>query len=291
MDNLLLQPPAGPSRRRQDPRRHRRPGQAGPYVFKTPDDAVDAAKALGQDDIAVDPMFADRKTTLKAHKDGRLVMEIERKKGDAEQNDPEGWLAKKTKWIRVFETTVSDAREDDLGLTEYDNLIRAIETSAKQFVGWVVYKGGEWIGHPATNVKMLLQSLGNAKDAAECVMGRRSARGGGWSASPSAKSIPAAVNGTWMPPNSATNPPSWKRTKRRCIPHWDLVFEHIGIELTPALRGLPWAQQANIKTGADYLRAWVACASAIPSSRPRICSCGATRTAARASSTRRWNCW
>ena len=116
-------------------------------------------------------MFADRKTTLKAHKDGRLVMEIERKKGDADQKEPEGWLAKKTKWIRVFETTISDTREDDLGLTEYDNLIRAIETSAKQFVGWVVYKSGEWIGHPATNVKMLLQSLGNAKDAAECVMG------------------------------------------------------------------------------------------------------------------------
>ena len=34
----------------------------------------------------VDPMFEDRKTTLKPHKDGRLVMEIERKKGDAELN-------------------------------------------------------------------------------------------------------------------------------------------------------------------------------------------------------------
>ena len=43
-------------------------------------------------------------------------------------------------------------------------------------------------------------------------------------------------------------------------PHWDMVFDHIGIELTPALRSLPWAQQANIKTGADYLRTWVACA-------------------------------
>ena len=30
--------------------------------------------------------------------------------------------------------------------------------------------------------------------------------------------------------------------------------------MTPALRDLPWAQKANIKTGADYLKAWVACA-------------------------------
>ena len=177
VDHLLLQPPAGPGDRRQDPRRHRRPGKGGAYVFKTPDDAVQVAKVLGQDDIAVDAMFADRKTTLKAHKDGRLVMEIERKKGDAEHKEPEGWLAKKTKWVRIFETTINDKKDDDLGLTEYDNLIRAIETPAKQFVGWVVYKGGEWVGHPAANVKMLLQSLGNAKDAAECIMGGGSRQG------------------------------------------------------------------------------------------------------------------
>ena len=30
--------------------------------------------------------------------------------------------------------------------------------------------------------------------------------------------------------------------------------------MTPVLGNLPWAQEANIKTGADYLRTWVACA-------------------------------
>ncbi|MGD0901174.1 MAG: DUF5906 domain-containing protein [Thermoguttaceae bacterium] len=43
-------------------------------------------------------------------------------------------------------------------------------------------------------------------------------------------------------------------------PHWDMIFAHIGHELTPMLRELPWAVEANIRTGADYLRAWVACA-------------------------------
>ncbi len=236
------------------------PDKAGNYVFKTPDDAVQVAKALGRDDIAVDPMFADRKTTLKAHKDGRLVMEIERKKGDADQKEPEGWLAKKTKWIRVFETTISDAREDDLGLTEYDNLIRAIETSAKQFVGWVVYKSGEWIGHPATNVKMLLQSLGNAKDAAECVMGTAIGRGWRLVSLPFREEYPGGRQWNLDAAQFRHKPAELEPDQTPCHPHWDLVFDHIGIELTPALRGLPWAQQANIKTGADYLRAWVACA-------------------------------
>ena len=35
-------------------------------------------------------------------------------------------------------------------------------------------------------------------------------------------------------------------------PHWDKIFEHIGVELTPALRNLAWTEKANIKTGADY---------------------------------------
>jgi hypothetical protein len=38
------------------------------------------------------------------------------------------------------------------------------------------------------------------------------------------------------------------------------LFEHIGHQLTPMLRELPWAIDANVRTGTDYLRAWVACA-------------------------------
>ena len=41
--------------------------------------------------------------------------------------------------------------------------------------------------------------------------------------------------------------------------HWDKVLQHVGQDLTPALRKLTWAERANIKTGADYLLAWTAC--------------------------------
>ena len=41
------------------------PDKAG-YTFKTPDDAVQVAKVLGQTDITVDPMFEGRKTTAQA---------------------------------------------------------------------------------------------------------------------------------------------------------------------------------------------------------------------------------
>ena len=234
------------------------PDKAG-YVFRTAQDAAEVAKAIGQDDIKIDQMFSDRRATLKTHKDGRLVMEIERKKGDADLKEPDGWLAKKTKWVRVFETTLNDPK-DDLGLTEYDNLVRSIKTTAKQFVGWVVHEGGEWVGHPQANVKMLLQNLGSDKTTCECVMG--GAIGKSWKlvSLPFREEYPGGRQWNLDAAQFRFAPALIEPDQTPCHPHWDKIFEHIGIELTPAIRGLRWAQEANIRTGADYLKAWVACA-------------------------------
>ena len=231
----------------------------GGYVFKTPADASQAAKLLGQPDLAIDEMFEGRKTTLKPHKDGRLVMEIERVKGDAELKEPEGWLAKKTKWVRVFETVIHDKEDDEIEASEYDSVLRSIKTPAKQFLGWVVHEGGEWVGNPAANVKMLLQHLGNAKDASECIMG--GAVGKSWRlvCLPFREEYPGGRQWNLDAAQFRFQPAALEPDQTPVHPHWDKVFDHIGIELTPALRDLAWAQQANIKSGADYLRAWVAC--------------------------------
>ena len=118
-------------------------------------------------------MFEGRKTTLKPHKDGRLMVEIERTKADAEKPEPKGWLAKKTKWVRVFETVIrATMRTRKSDATEYDTKLRAIKTPAQQFLGWVSRtRAANGSSNPAANVKMLLQNLGNTKDEAECIMG------------------------------------------------------------------------------------------------------------------------
>ena len=91
-----------------------------------------AAKVLGQPETPIDPLFEGRKTTLKPHKDGRLVVEIERTKGDADKPEPKGWLAKKTKWVRVFETVIRERPEDEeIKATEYDDQLRAIKSPAQ----------------------------------------------------------------------------------------------------------------------------------------------------------------
>src|SRR5690606_11248541 len=42
-------------------------------------------------------------------------------------------------------------------------------------------------------------------------------------------------------------------------PTWDMIMDHVGKDLDPVIAGLDWAREANIRTGADYLRAWFAC--------------------------------
>ena len=231
------------------------------YVFKSPDDAMKAAKVLGQPDTIIDPLFEGRKTTLTPHKDGRLILEIERVKGDADKPEPKGWLAKKTKWVRVFETVVSKQSDDETEATQYDHVLRALKTPAQQFLGWRAKdKSGQWVGNPAANVKMLLQNLGNPKDKAECIMGGAIDQNWELVSLPFREEYPGGRQWNRDAAQFQFLPAALEPDETPHHPHWDMVFDHIGVELTPALGGLPWARQANVKTGADYLRAWVACA-------------------------------
>lgn len=42
-------------------------------------------------------------------------------------------------------------------------------------------------------------------------------------------------------------------------PHFDMILEHIGGDLNTAVQQNEWCRKAAINTGADYLRAWLAC--------------------------------
>ena len=235
------------------------PDKAG-FTFKTPEDAVQVAKILGEENASTDPIFTGRRTLLKPHKDGRLVMEIERKKGDGDMPEPEGWLAKKTKWVRIFETNIHDKKDDDTDITKYDDLIRAIETSAKQFVGWKLCHQTKWSLHPANNIKMALQNLGNAKDEAERIMGGAINHSWQLVSLPFREEYPGGRQWNLDAAQFKYEPALLEPDQVPCHPHWDMLLDHLGADLTPAIRELPWAQQANIKTGGDYLKAWVACA-------------------------------
>lgn len=231
----------------------------GGFVFEDQQAAIKAAEALGQK-LELAPGVSGRKVTLKPHKDGRLIVHVERAQDDGPLLP--GWLAKKTTWVRVFD--VATDQEEEQSLNQYDNLLRCLETAEHEHTGWVSHKQKHWIRQPASNIKMILQSLNHPKADAEAIMG-------------------TAVNEGWQLVNLPFRDEypgnrQWNRDAAQFKykaseladdeaprhPHWDKIYNHIGIELTPALKDEPWAQQAGILTGADYLRAWTACAFRCP---------------------------
>jgi len=230
--------------------------EEGGYVFSSADAAIQAAKTLGED-LALPNDIDDRKVTLKAHKDGRLVVEIERKKNE----DPiEGWDDKRGKYVRIFKVQTDPKDDDELDFNEFDHIIRAVETAAVEHAGWVMKKEKEWVRHPASNVKMLLQSLNHPKAEAEAIMGAAAARGWRLVNLPFREEYPGGRQWNLDAAQFKFRPAELADDEVPHHPHWDMIFDHIGHELTPALRELPWAIDANVRTGASYLRAWVACA-------------------------------
>jgi len=230
--------------------------EQGGYVFASAKDAIQAAKSLGQE-LKLDESVMDREVTLKAHKDGRMVVEIER---DKDGKALEGWDNKKSKYVKIFSVKTDPGQDDELDFTEYDNLIRALESAAVEHTGWVSKKNKEWVRHPPANVKMLLQSLDHPKAEAEAIMGAAIARGWRLVNLPFREEYPGGRQWNLDAAQFRFKPAELAEDEVPRHPHWDMIFDHIGVELTPALRELPWAIEANIRTGADYLRRWVACA-------------------------------
>lgn len=228
------------------------PEQNG-YVFKSVVQVREVAKILGQE-IKLDDQFDGREILLKAHKDGRLVVQIKREKGDA---PPDDWLEKKNKWVRIFD--VKTAPEDELDQTAYDNLIRALKTPAKEGAGFVLHEGGEWVRQTDSRIKLTLQGMGNDKTTCEEVMGTAIAKTWKLVNLPFQPEYPGGRQWNLDAPQFRFKPAELG-DEVPYHPHWDMIFEHVGADLTPAIRDSAVTAMCNIKTGADYLRAWVACA-------------------------------
>ena len=230
--------------------------EQGGYVFSSAEEAIKAAEALGEE-LKLDGAPEGRKVTLKAHKDGRLVAEIER-----ERSDPalEGWDNKKAKYVKIFTVKTGPEQDDTLDFNQYDGIIRAVKTTAAEHSGWMMKEEKEWVRHPASNIKMLLQSLGNVKNEAEAIMGKAAGRGWRLVTLPFREEYPGGRQWNLDAAQFRFKPAELADDEVPCHPHWDMILDHIGHELTPALRELPWAIEAKLRTGADYLRAWVACA-------------------------------
>ncbi len=230
------------------------PDKLGEYIFETAKEAVKTAEMMGQK-VTVAKELLERQTRLKPAKDGRLAIEIEKNKSDTVKML--GWVTKKNKFVRIFDAN-PNAPSDDKVDTNRDGDIRELETADKKCAGWVVRKGEEWIHEPPNNVSLYLIGTGvDPKDIGQ-IMGNAVIKSWRLVTLPFQEEYPGGRQWNMDAAQLVYQPAVLDDEESPKHPNWDKVLNHIGNDLNAVLRDSPWAQKAGIRTGGQYLLAWIA---------------------------------
>lgn len=228
--------------------------RTGGYEFGSIQEAIEVAQLINPSiNFPVGDEFADRETVLRTSKDGKLIFEMRRDKNDTKPGT--GWNGsdKRNTWTQVV-TAGPPPTSSALETINYDNAIRCLETSAQNPAGWSIKKeDGTWTRKNASSVKTILQDAGHSKPEAEQLMGRAERRTWKLVSLPFQPEYPG--NRQWNVDSPQLRVQPISRDEEPNCPHWELILEHIGADLTPYLAKLDWAIQSGIRTGGDYLRA------------------------------------
>ena len=227
--------------------------ESGGFYFREAEIAIKAAELMGVQ-LSVAPSLLGRATTLKQHKDGRLIIAVER-----DANDPPaemaGWLAKGNKpWTRIYNAQIQSPTEPEVG--NYDDIVRHLVTETQEDYGWMIRSDNTWRTEPLAHLKLGLQSMGlNTKDVV-AILG-------------------ASIFKCWKVVNKPFQPEypgdrQWNRnaaqlrflpTENReglIYPTWLKILSHCGKGLDSAIKQNSWAKANGIISGADYLKCWIA---------------------------------
>lgn len=229
---------------------------AGGFIFREAHLATVAADAMGIR-VAIPDWLLKRRAKLRTHKDGqRLVVEIDQDASDSPRNgEMDDWINEKGKWKRIFYTPVASIPESESG--GYDDLVRHLITENGGDYGWVIKRDGQWGDECYSNIKIAMKSAGiaNMKEM-ELILG-------------------SSVMKPWKVVNRPFQPMfpgdrEWNRDAaqfrftpsqnkdRKVYPNWTRILSHVGQSLDAAVQENGWAQANAIKTGADYLKVWLA---------------------------------
>ncbi len=239
--------------------------ERGGYVFDSLKEAEQAAEILGQKlefpktqtGKETHDLLIGRKTRLKSHKDGRLVMEIAKKPGEKDKV-LKGWISKKDKFVKMFDV-LTENKTDEASHAEYDNLIRQLVSPSNDDAGW--YLRGEdesWQRFSTEKVKLRLLALGHEKPTVELILG--STIGKAWRLVnvPFQPEYPGDRQWNIDAAKYAYPAANLEYDQVPCHAHWDKILSHCGQDLDGAVREDAWCKTHNIKSGADYLLYWIA---------------------------------
>ncbi len=223
----------------------------GGFVFGYAENAQKAALMVGVD-LALPGVLSGRKARIKKHKDGRIIVEIEREDRDTALD---GWAVEKNKFIRIFTAQRDDPTVVDVG--NYDDIVRHLITRDGADYGWVIKSDDKWRDEPIGHIQHALTSIGLTKATdLKSVLG-------------------ASVFKPWQIVNHPFEPEyvgdrQWNRNSAQfrfppaieketlSYETWLMIINHIGKGLDSAILDNSWAKANGLKSGADYLKCWIA---------------------------------
>ncbi len=232
------------------------PDKPTEFIFDSTAKALETAAILGQKIDVMEKMMK-REARLRTAKDGNLIVEIAKEDDDEKMK---GWINKKDKWVRVFDTkTANPDGDDSLDYADYDHKLREVMTPAKGPAGWVYSKDGIWYHEEKDNIKLALLHEGLTEAEAKVVLGGCVKKSWNLVSLPFHPEYPGGRQWNMDAPQLVYQPAVLGDNDEAPVhPHWDKILTHVGQDLDAAIRQAPWAQQVGIKSGAQYLLCWIA---------------------------------
>lgn len=227
------------------------------YIFPTGHDAIRAAEALGQQ-LSIPTELRDRATEIRVN--GQYLTIYLTKDKDADSGrELKGWVKKRDYWVRDLDKKITPDDDSDVGIVDYDSFLRAMRSPAGEVAGWTFKTTqGDWSYTSGSQVKLVLQGKGKAKSEAEVIMGQCAVNPWKLVCQPFRDEYPGGRCWNQGAPQLCYAPAQLSDDEQPHHPHWDLILEHVGTELTPVLQEHGWGIKHGVITGSHYLLLWIA---------------------------------
>lgn len=222
----------------------------GGYWFENGSSAIEAARALGVELDLPEKIKQYQDVTLKLHKSGKLLVEIEKKDVPLP-----GWVLEKKKYTKMFQIK-NISTEDETESAKLDERVRHLITEDGDDNGWVINPENEWHTEPLANVKLFIKGLGYKPNEENALLGNNVAHCWKIVNLPFREEYPENRKWNRHAAKLKYNPSLNKDTLS--YPTWSKILDHLGASLNDAIQNHEWCKNNNIVSGADYLKCWIA---------------------------------
>ena len=224
----------------------------GDYVFRDTVAAQKTVNSLGGD-VHFPGWAISRKTTIKPHKDNKIILEIDKTEHDNPQ-DMDGWLLNKKVWQRIISINSSIGAEPEQ--QNLDELVRHCVSETGEDRGWVLSSDNKWRQEPLTHIQIALGSMGFEPPKVKNILGSGVFKC--WTLVNRPFQEEYLGNKLWNRDAAQMRYTPKTSAEGLHYPTWEKILNHIGKELDEHLKANAWAKVNGITKGSDYLKCWIA---------------------------------